>query len=364
MDTQSERLVQKALDVATSSRTTIVIAHRLSTIRNADLIVVLDHGHIAESGTHNELILMGGIYADLVKKQEIALIQDKSVIFPEGTKKLTEPNEDEVLLRKVDQAKALHNKNNDIAIMMAENSIGTGKTSAPNIDIYELKLQKAKDKEARIKKQKAPVSRVLSQMRPEFLLLVLGCIGAAIAGAIFPVFSLVFARIITEITLPGNNLNPGPFKGVNLYAFLFVVIGIAGFIGFALQVVSFEVAGERYTKRIRALVFRQYMKQEIGFFDKDENHAGALTSKLAVDAKNVNEMVTKVWGDVIQVIVTCIVGMYILFYYSIPFLTLICHVNRSCHFFCLQLDTHAYYYVYGTIYYCCYIIRKSSSSWL
>ena len=72
--------------------------------------------------------------------------------------------------------------------------------------------------------------------------------------------------------------------------------------------VSFEVAGERYTKRIRALVFRKYMKFEIGYFDEEANHAGALTSKLAVDAKNVNEMVTKVWGDVSQVIVTCIIG--------------------------------------------------------
>ncbi|KAG1075647.1 hypothetical protein G6F42_025594 [Rhizopus arrhizus] len=60
LDTQSERLVQNALDAAAARRTTIVIAHRLSTIRNADLIVVLDHGQIAESGTHSELILMGG----------------------------------------------------------------------------------------------------------------------------------------------------------------------------------------------------------------------------------------------------------------------------------------------------------------
>ncbi|KAG1061329.1 hypothetical protein G6F42_027706 [Rhizopus arrhizus] len=58
------------------------------------------------------------------------------------------------------------------------------------------------------------------------------------------------------------------------------------------------------------------MKFEIGYFDEEANHAGALTSKLAVDAKNVNEMVTKVWGDVSQVIVTCIIGLIISFVYS------------------------------------------------
>lgn len=319
MDTQSERLVQNALDAAAARRTTIVIAHRLSTIRNADMIVVLDHGQIAEKGTHNELILMGGIYADLVKKQEISLKQDAPTVPDTAAKdmeKLSEPDEDEALLQKLEEAKVLHNKNNDVTIKMTENAIGAGRTSVADIDVYELKLQRAREEKQRVKQQKAPVGRVLSQMRPEFPLLALGCIGAAIAGAVFPVFSLVFARVITEISVPGSNLNPGPFRGVNLYAFLFVVIGIAGFIGFALQVVSFEMAGERYTKRIRALVFRKYMKFEIGYFDEETNHAGALTSKLAVDAKNVNEMVTKVWGDVSQVIVTCIIGLIISFVYS------------------------------------------------
>ncbi|KAL7321325.1 hypothetical protein PS15m_001109 [Mucor circinelloides] len=318
LDTQSERLVQNALDAAAARRTTIVIAHRLSTIRNADLIVVLDHGQIAESGTHSELILMGGIYADLVKKQEISLKQDTSAAasLTKDNEKPTEPDEDQALLEKLGKAKILYNKKTEVTIKMAENAMGAGKTSASDVDVYELKLQKAKEEKERIKQQKAPVGRVLSQMRPEFPLLALGCIGAAIAGAVFPVFSLVFARVITEISVPGSNLNPGPFRGVNLYAFLFVVIGIAGFIGFALQVVSFEVAGERYTKRIRALVFRKYMKFEIGYFDEEANHAGALTSKLAVDAKNVNEMVTKVWGDVSQVIVTCIIGLIISFVYS------------------------------------------------
>ena len=67
MDTESERLVQEALDRVMQNRTTIVIAHRLSTIRNADKIVVLDGGCIVEQGTHDELVALGGKYSKLVE---------------------------------------------------------------------------------------------------------------------------------------------------------------------------------------------------------------------------------------------------------------------------------------------------------
>jgi ATP-binding cassette subfamily B protein len=69
LDTESERIVQRALESVMHGRTTVAIAHRLSTIRSADVIFVLDHGQVAERGTHDELLARGGLYARLYEEQ-------------------------------------------------------------------------------------------------------------------------------------------------------------------------------------------------------------------------------------------------------------------------------------------------------
>ncbi|WP_344836427.1 ABC transporter ATP-binding protein [Kribbella ginsengisoli] len=69
LDSESEVAVQKALDTALEGRTSLVIAHRLSTVRNADQILVVDHGNIVERGTHEELLALDGEYADLYRTQ-------------------------------------------------------------------------------------------------------------------------------------------------------------------------------------------------------------------------------------------------------------------------------------------------------
>ena len=69
LDTDSEQAIQANLDLLLEDRTALIIAHRLSTVRDADAIVVLDKGHIAELGTHGELMAQPGLYAHMCGQQ-------------------------------------------------------------------------------------------------------------------------------------------------------------------------------------------------------------------------------------------------------------------------------------------------------
>ncbi len=79
LDSHTEREIQEALDRISRDRTAIVIAHRLSTIVNADEIIVLDDGRVAERGTHGELLAKGGLYAGLWNRQREAAEAEEKI---------------------------------------------------------------------------------------------------------------------------------------------------------------------------------------------------------------------------------------------------------------------------------------------
>lgn len=87
LDPSAESIVQKALDEASKSRTTIVIAHKLKTIRAADNIVVMRRGKIVQQGTHEELVAKGGTYASLVKAQDLS---------PQAPEKVADSSDNEI----------------------------------------------------------------------------------------------------------------------------------------------------------------------------------------------------------------------------------------------------------------------------
>ncbi|CAG8757093.1 7511_t:CDS:2, partial [Acaulospora morrowiae] len=229
LDTESERLVQEALDAASSNRTTIVIAHRLSTIKNADKIVVMSKGEILEVGRHEELISKRGVYFGLVQAQELKVSTKAST-----TKSIK--------------------------------------------SIEEIIEEESKEKV----KQSAPFGRVFKLQRPEYLMMFFGAINAAVNGAIMPLFSIIFATLLDVFSKTDR---PHELRhDANFWALMFVLLAIASFIANFFQNFSFILSGEKLTKRLRTITFEKLLKQDIGYFDDERNSTGVLTSKLAIDA--------------------------------------------------------------------------------
>ncbi|KAL9539286.1 hypothetical protein MBANPS3_010350 [Mucor bainieri] len=323
LDTQSERLVQSALDKASSRRTTIVVAHRLSTIKNADLIVVLDHGCIVEQGKHDDLLEKRGVYADLVNKQMITDTTGDSVKSDDAEALLLEQEKldvqrqaqvikDEVVVNLSQTDAFTYQDHKKILEIEGDSPADTAHATAA----YNLKLKTLKEEKEKLKKQKAPFKKVFMQMRPEWKYLATGVLSAAIAGAVYPVYAFLLSRVVTILSLPGVDISPGPMQGANLYAFCFFMLAVASFVGYGGQNFSFELAGEFYTRRLRGELFAAFLRQEVGYYDQRENTAGALTTRLALDTRNVNEMITKSWGDATQLIATVVVGLVIAFVHS------------------------------------------------
>ncbi|GBB85298.1 hypothetical protein RclHR1_11860005 [Rhizophagus clarus] len=311
LDTESERLVQDALDNASSNRTTIVIAHRLSTIKNADKIVVMHKGEIKEIGKHDELIAKKGVYYDLVQAQQLKTHKEKG-----------EVNDDDELEEDDDSSNSENTNNDEVAITFDENNKSTQLRKIVTKDSATKSIKFLKEEEERILKEKeekynntkAPFSRLFKLNKPELFLIIIGTLASAINGTIFPLFALLFSAILNAFSKVDH---PDELRReANLFSGLFAVIGVCVFIAEFFKNTSFMLSSERLTKRIRLMTFGHLMKQEIAFFDNEDNGTGILTSKLAVDATRVEGLTGSLMGNIIQTAVTISLGLGLAFAYG------------------------------------------------
>uniref|UniRef100_A0AC11B9T4 Uncharacterized protein n=1 Tax=Ovis aries TaxID=9940 RepID=A0AC11B9T4_SHEEP len=265
LDTESEAVVQAALDKAREGRTTIVIAHRLSTVRNADVITGLDDGVIVEEGSHDELMGKRGIYFKLVTMQTKG-----NELELENT-----PGES---LSKIDD---LYTSSQD-----SRSSLIRRKSTRRSIHGSQSQDRKLSTEET-LDESVPPVSfwRILKLNITEWPYFVVGVFCAIINGGLEPALSVILSRMIGIFTRDDDDETKR--QNSNLFSLLFLILGIISFITFFLQGFTFGKAGEILTRRLRYLVFRSMLRQDVSWFDDPKNTTGALTTRLANDAAQV-----------------------------------------------------------------------------
>ncbi|XP_062600445.1 ATP-dependent translocase ABCB1-like isoform X1 [Saccostrea cucullata] len=291
LDSESESVVQEALDKARAGRTTIVVAHRLSTIKTADKIAGFQQGELVEKGTHDQLMQKGGVYATLVNMQ---------------TKNQKVDEEEEELIAEFvgEKDKKAEKVDHKLQRQHTVHHLPVDKDTKESED---------KDKKKEEKEEEAGIGRVLKMNAPEWPFILMGSLGAIVNGGVQPAFAIIFSEILGTFAISNNSEQEDK---VLMWTLLLVGVGAASFLTFLLQGFSFSVSGENLTMRLRQNCFRSLLRQDIEYFDDPKNSTGALTTRLATEAAEVQGASGAQLGTMLQNLANIGTGIIIGFVYG------------------------------------------------
>uniref|UniRef100_A0A8C5PNB0 ATP-binding cassette sub-family B member 5 n=1 Tax=Leptobrachium leishanense TaxID=445787 RepID=A0A8C5PNB0_9ANUR len=312
LDTQSESVVQSALDKARAGRTTIVIAHRLSTIRTADVIAGFHNGVVVEQGTHDDLMNKQGVYYSLVT------LQNYGKQIDEGDEE-TEEEGDEFYYEIDDEE---DDNNDDLQEVVTPDPSGmeimrrdTLRRSSKRKHKKSKRKSKSKadvEKPAEVEENLPNVSlgRILALNSPELGYIIMGVIAAAISGGIYPTFAVIFGKVIGAFS--ETDLDKKSRQTI-LLSLMFLALGVISLVVYVVMGFSFGISGENLTLRLRHLSFKALLRQEIGFFDDHANAVGVLLTRLATDASQVKGATGSRMGLMTMTVCTLLTAIIIAF---------------------------------------------------
>ncbi|KAK8257312.1 ABC multidrug transporter Mdr1 [Phyllosticta capitalensis] len=294
LDTKSEAVVQDALDRVSKGRTTIIIAHRLSTIKSADKIVVMSNGCVVEEGTHNQLIEKGQAYFQLVQAQTVGAT---GANIPDD-----DFDEDEELAKRVSsfpKANSMAPDDNGNLGLFPMRPLKTHES------ISSMRLAEKKDDE----REDYPLGQLITMTakynKEEWHIMLLGIVWSVIAGSGNPVSAVFYAKAVTALAKPPWQF--GQLRDqINFWCIMYVMLAATQFFALAGQGLCFAICSEKLIHRVRERAFRQMLRQDIEFFDDDENNSGALTTFLSVETSNLAGLSGPTLGTIMTVLTTLI----------------------------------------------------------
>ncbi|KAI5365024.1 Putative Type 1 protein exporter [Septoria linicola] len=298
LDTKSEGVVQAALDKAAQGRTTIVIAHRLSTIRDADNIVVMQQGRIVEQGTHDSLLETRGAYSSLVEAQRIAAENDQT---------RAEGEEEEIPILDEKDGNLLHTPSKEFVEDPNDLELGRSKS----VQSVSSRVIASKNQDKAAKYSFSTLIKVVGSFnKTEWQYMLVGLFFSIICGAGNPVQAVFFAKSITFLSLPPAQYGELRTQA-NFWSWMYFMLAIVQLLAYLGQGVLFAFCSEKLVHRARDKSFRVMLRQDIAYFDKEENSAGALTSFLSTETTHLAGMSGVTLGTLLLVTTTLVVGFVI-----------------------------------------------------
>ena len=303
LDTKSEGVVQAALDVAARGRTTIVIAHRLSTIKTADNIVVMTRGRVVEQGTHDELLEKEGAYYKLVEAQQISAKREEAIAQEnERHDEIEERLNRVVTERSLNTMKSFQKDPDDVNLR--KNFDRTTTTQSVSSQALKNKQQESEKKYGLW----TVIKLIASFNKNEKILMFIGLFFSVICGGGNPTQAVFFAKSINALALPPQFYDQLQ-SNASFWSLMFLMLAFVELIAFCVQGTAFAYCSERLVFRVRDQAFRTMLRQEITFFDKEENSAGALTSFLSTESTQMAGMSGTTLGTILTVLTTLIAAL-------------------------------------------------------
>ncbi|XP_061356634.1 ABC transporter B family member 19-like [Gastrolobium bilobum] len=299
LDSESEKLVQEALETAMQGRTVILIAHRLSTVVNADIIAVVENGQVVETGTHQSLLDTSAFYSALFSMQNLEPVPESRTTISKNKSARQQDFPDETRPLPENQREVQRNLN-EHSVQKEQNKKSTTKRNTFFRIWFDLKKR-------------------------ELVKIAIGSFAAAFSGISKPVFGFYI------ITIGVAYFEEDAKRKVGFYSAIFSAIGLLSLFSHTVQHYFFGVVGEKAMSNLKRALYSGVLRNEVGWFDESENTVGSLTSRIISDTA----MVKIIIADRMSMIVQCVSSILIATVVSLIVnwrMALVAWAVMPCHF--------------------------------
>ncbi|KAE8148923.1 P-loop containing nucleoside triphosphate hydrolase protein [Aspergillus avenaceus] len=300
LDSTSEQLIQAALSKVSEHVTTISIAHRLATAKDAHKIVVVKSGQVAEEGSHADLVARGGVYAEMVRLQNLGKLSAEDLMVSDDA--ITDARGNKVAAESIQP------------IDEKEDLVVTGGSDVTDDTVVAETPSGSKGGSEKDKNQRSgwfTTKYTFSLMRSNLPLILLGLSMSCIIGGSYSAEAVVFGHTVANLN-PCEGSEAISHNG-NLYGLLFFILALVELTANVVGGAAFGWAADKILYRIRVLSLRSLLGQTLQWHGMDDRTPGTLITYITGDASALSGITGSTIGLLLATAVNLVAGLVISF---------------------------------------------------